>query len=195
METTDINSNPNFISDENLDLFSFFASRRRLSRWQHFPFSIHCHFLLFSQCGIDFISCFALQLTHGVPSLTPYLSRNRAVSLLVQGKKGWWSASVIASVFPDLFSLLHKWNRDHPLRYTISIHTRRRRGRLMELEFLLWVTGSNWTHSGNNQNPLQSNGSFSVLWEKECIAPASSKPCSLLGSIQHFSLRCLFCFT
>lgn len=142
MEATDISSGPNSISDGNLNLFRFFASRRRVSRWQYFPFSDHCHFLLFSQCGIDFISCFAVLPTQGqlmvsfLSLLPPYLSRNRAVSLLVRRKKGWWSASVIASVFPDLSSLMHKWNRDRPLRYTISIHTQQCRGEVMESEFL-----------------------------------------------------------
>lgn len=141
MEKPDISSSPNFISDGNLNLFSFFACRRRLSRWQYLPFSDHCHFLLFSQHGIDFISCFALLPTQGqlmVSSLTatPVSFPAQSSSPSCAREESWWSASVTASVFPDLFSLLHKWNGDHPLHSTVSIHTQQCRGQIMESEFL-----------------------------------------------------------
>lgn len=76
---------------------------------------------------------------------------------LVQGKKGWWPAGVIASVFPNLFSLLQKWNRYNPLCYVVSIHTQHWRDQIMELgvstcrsQDQIWLTvvmiktGCNW---------------------------------------------------
>lgn len=141
MQTTHISSGLRFISGGNLNLCLcflfvclffviclgfFFASWRGENRWQCFP---DCHFLFFSQHGIDFASCLALLRTQGQLMMSsflllpPCLSRNKVILLWCKAKKGWWPAGVIASVLPRLLSLLHKWNRYSPFCYTASIRT------------------------------------------------------------------------
>lgn len=98
MKATNISSGPHSVSDEKINLLIFqvvflFAYGRGVSRWQGFPLIDHYHFLVFSEHGIDFSSCFPVLLTQGQLMVSSFsllplcLSRNGAILLQCKGRK------------------------------------------------------------------------------------------------------------
>lgn len=193
METTDITTSPCFISDGSLNLF--FASRRRLSGWQYFPFSDHCPSAL-SRHGIDLISWFALLLSQDqllesslVP--TPVSFQEQSSFPSCAGDRG-------LMVQPALL-LLFSWPAQMNWRSPFTLHNFNLYSTAQGPESGMGVSTCRlWDQTGLTVVVIKTCCSWMAhsvscenreYWFSQLLAAFSSR------SSQHFRLRCLFCFS